>query len=100
VAHACYPRYSGGRDQEDFSLKPTQVNTLQDSILKKPITKIGLVEWPLVQAPVQQKRKKESEKKFFKEKHLERYIFNKTYCIDFFFYDEHSLLFMLRSILC
>jgi hypothetical protein len=39
VAHACNPSYSGGRDQEDHSLKPAWANSSCDSILKKPITK-------------------------------------------------------------
>jgi hypothetical protein len=29
VAHACNPRYSGGRDQEDHSLKPAWENSPQ-----------------------------------------------------------------------
>jgi hypothetical protein len=41
-AHACNPR---GRDQEDRSSKPAPVNSLRDPVSKKPITKIGLVEW-------------------------------------------------------
>jgi hypothetical protein len=45
VAHVCNPRYSGGRDQEDHGLKPTQANSSRDSILKKNIIKIELVEW-------------------------------------------------------
>jgi hypothetical protein len=44
VVHACNPSYSGGRDQEDHSSKPAWVNHSQDPILKKPITKKGLVE--------------------------------------------------------
>jgi hypothetical protein len=28
VAHTCNTSYSGGRDQEDHSLKPTQANSL------------------------------------------------------------------------
>jgi hypothetical protein len=44
-AHACNPSYSGGRDQEDRSLKPARANSLRDSISKKPFTKKGLVEW-------------------------------------------------------
>jgi hypothetical protein len=28
VAHACNPRYSGGRDQEDCGSKPAQANSL------------------------------------------------------------------------
>jgi hypothetical protein len=27
MAHACIPNYSGGRDQEDYGLKPVQRNT-------------------------------------------------------------------------
>jgi hypothetical protein len=44
-AHACNPSYSGGRNQEDHGLKPTQANSSQDPITKKSITKIGPVEW-------------------------------------------------------
>jgi hypothetical protein len=36
VAHACNPRNSGGRDQEDYGLKPDGANSLQDRISKKP----------------------------------------------------------------
>jgi hypothetical protein len=36
TAHACNPSYSGGRDQEDHSLKPAQANSLQDPISKIP----------------------------------------------------------------
>jgi hypothetical protein len=62
VAHACNPSYSGGRDQEDHSLKPSQANSLRDPISKKPFTEKGW--WsssrcrPCVQTPVPQKRKK------------------------------------------
>jgi hypothetical protein len=45
VAHAFYPRYSGGRDQEDHGLKPTWANSSRDSISKNPSQKKGLVEW-------------------------------------------------------
>jgi hypothetical protein len=45
VAHACNPRYSGGRDQEDCSSKPAQANSSARPYLKKPFTKIRLVEW-------------------------------------------------------
>jgi hypothetical protein len=31
LAHTCNPSYSGGRDQEDHSSKPAQVNNLWDS---------------------------------------------------------------------
>jgi hypothetical protein len=44
VAHAYNPSYSGGRDQEDQGLKSAQANNWQDPILKKYITKKGLVE--------------------------------------------------------
>jgi hypothetical protein len=39
VAHACNPCYSGGRDQEDCSLKPAQGNSSRDFISKIPTTK-------------------------------------------------------------
>jgi hypothetical protein len=39
VALAYNPNYSGGRDQEDLSLKPARANSLRDPILKKPSTK-------------------------------------------------------------
>jgi hypothetical protein len=41
VAHACNPSYSGGRNQEDLSLKPAWANSSQDPISKTPITKKG-----------------------------------------------------------
>jgi hypothetical protein len=50
VAHAYNPSYSGDRDQEDHGLKPALSNSVQDPILKNPITKIGLVEWLKVKA--------------------------------------------------
>jgi hypothetical protein len=50
AAHACYPSYSGGRDQEDQGSKPAQGNSSCDPILKKPFTKKGLVEWLKVKA--------------------------------------------------
>jgi hypothetical protein len=50
VAHAYKPSYSGGRDQEDCGSKPAQVNNSKDPILKKPITKRGLVEWLKMEA--------------------------------------------------
>jgi hypothetical protein len=45
VACSCDPSYLGGRDQEDSGSKPAWANSSLDPILKKPITKIGLVEW-------------------------------------------------------
>jgi hypothetical protein len=44
-AHACDPSYSGDRDQEDLGSKPAWATSSQDTILKKAITKKGLVEW-------------------------------------------------------
>jgi hypothetical protein len=35
VAHAYNPSYSGGRDQQDHGLKPTQANTLRPYLKKK-----------------------------------------------------------------
>jgi hypothetical protein len=37
--HTCNPSYSGGRDQEDHSSKPTWANSSRDPISKKPNTK-------------------------------------------------------------
>jgi hypothetical protein len=45
IVEACNPSYSGGRDQEDLGSKPVWANSLPDPILKKSITKKGLVEW-------------------------------------------------------
>jgi hypothetical protein len=39
VAHSCNPSYSGGRDQEDRSLKSAQANSWRDPISKNTITK-------------------------------------------------------------
>jgi hypothetical protein len=62
VAHACNPGYSGGRDQKDRSLKPAQANSSVRPYLKKPFTKIGLVEWlkmkTLSSSPSSAKKKK------------------------------------------
>jgi hypothetical protein len=35
VAHTCNLSYSGGKDKEDHSLRPTQATSLQDPILEK-----------------------------------------------------------------
>jgi hypothetical protein len=45
VAHTCNPSYSGGRDQEDHNMKPTQANSSGDLSSKKTLHKKGLVEW-------------------------------------------------------
>jgi hypothetical protein len=46
VAHACNPftSYSGSRDQEELGSKPAWANRWQDPILKKLITRKGLME--------------------------------------------------------
>jgi hypothetical protein len=36
-------QYSGGREQEDLGWRPAWANSSRDPILKKPITKKGLV---------------------------------------------------------
>jgi hypothetical protein len=59
VAHTCNPKYSGGRDQEDWGLKPAWTNSLRGLSQKKSITK-EMGQWsgsrwrPWVQAPIQQ----------------------------------------------
>jgi hypothetical protein len=42
--------YSGGRNQEDHGLKPAPANSSSRPYLKKPFTKIELVEWLKVKA--------------------------------------------------
>jgi hypothetical protein len=60
VAHACNPSYSGGSDQKDRDSKPARANSSARLYLKKSFTKIGLVEWLKVKAPVLKKKKKKS----------------------------------------
>jgi hypothetical protein len=45
VAHACNPCYSGGRDQEDLGLKPTQTNSAKTLSGKKTHHTKGLAKW-------------------------------------------------------
>jgi hypothetical protein len=45
VAHACNPRYSGGRDREDCGLKPAQANSSVRPYHENTLHKKGLVEW-------------------------------------------------------
>jgi hypothetical protein len=57
VAHACNPRYSGGRDQEDRRSKQAQANNLWEPISTKLITQkkgcwSGLRWRPWLLAPV------------------------------------------------
>jgi hypothetical protein len=62
VACTYTPSYLGGRDQEDHGSKPAQANSLKDPILKKHITKKGLVEWLKMKAlrssPITTKKEK------------------------------------------
>jgi hypothetical protein len=50
VAHTCKPSYSGGIDQEDHSLKPTQAKSPLRPYPEKTLHKKELVEWLKVQA--------------------------------------------------
>jgi hypothetical protein len=50
VAQDYNPSYSGSRDKEDCGSKPAQANMFARPYLKKPFTKIGLVEWLKVKA--------------------------------------------------
>jgi hypothetical protein len=50
MAHTCNTSYSGGRDQQDCSSKPTQANSSTRPYLEKTITKKWLVEWLKVKA--------------------------------------------------
>jgi hypothetical protein len=45
MALAWNPSYLGSRDQDDLGLKPTEAYSWRDSVLKKLITKKGLVKW-------------------------------------------------------
>jgi hypothetical protein len=38
MTHACNPSYSGGRDQEDHSLKPAQANSSRYPFSEKSFT--------------------------------------------------------------
>jgi hypothetical protein len=65
VAHTYNPSYSGGRDQEDNSLKPALGNNSCEPISKNPITKKkknGQAEWlkvkALISSPSMAKKKK------------------------------------------
>jgi hypothetical protein len=58
---------SGARDQEDHGSKPACAISSQDSVSKKPFTKIGLVEWlegvgPEFKPQYRKKRKKEKKR--------------------------------------
>jgi hypothetical protein len=64
VAHACNPSYTGGRDQEDHSLKPARANSSRNPISKKPFTKKKKKgwwwsgsRWALSSSPTPQKKK-------------------------------------------
>jgi hypothetical protein len=59
-AHICNPSYSRGTDQEDRGSKPAQANSSVKPYLKKPFTKIRLVEWLRVKALSSSLKKKKS----------------------------------------
>jgi hypothetical protein len=44
VVHTCNSSHSGGKDQKDYGSRSAQENSSRDPILKKTITKEGLVE--------------------------------------------------------
>jgi hypothetical protein len=50
VAHVCNPSFSESRDQENYGSKPAWASSLQDPILKNPITTRELVWWLKVEA--------------------------------------------------
>jgi hypothetical protein len=54
VAHTYHHSYSGGRDQEDQSLKPDQANSSQDQISKTHNTKKSWQNGSSGRAPTQQ----------------------------------------------
>jgi hypothetical protein len=58
VAHAYNPSYSTGRDQEDPGSKPAWGNSLQDPILKIPITKRAQGEGPEFKPQYLKKKKR------------------------------------------
>jgi hypothetical protein len=64
VPHACNPSYSRGRDQEDHGSKPALGKKFTKPYLKRPFSKIGLVEWLKVKAlsssPSTAKKKKKN----------------------------------------
>jgi hypothetical protein len=64
LAHTRNPSYSGGRDQEDPSSKPSWAKSSLNPILKKPITKKGLEEWLKVKAQSSSPSTTKQNKKF------------------------------------
>jgi hypothetical protein len=66
VVHAYNPSYSGGKDQEDHSLKPALANSLWDPVSKKPWVAQG--EGPEFNPQYCKKKKKKKKKKSHKWK--------------------------------
>jgi hypothetical protein len=58
MALASNPSYSEGRDQEDCGSKPAGAKYFARPYLKKPFTKIELVEWLKVKGQYWKKEKK------------------------------------------
>jgi hypothetical protein len=67
VANTYNSNYSGGRDQEDCGLKPTQANSWQDPISKNPFRKraVGMVQTVGDEFKPQYLKKKKRKKKTF-----------------------------------
>jgi hypothetical protein len=63
VAHACNPSSLGGRDQEIISRQPWRANSIEDPVMKNPITKGAgrVVQEALSSNPRATKRKKKKE---------------------------------------
>jgi hypothetical protein len=104
VAHTCNPSCSGGRDQEDYDLKPAQASSSVSPYLEKPFTKIELVEWLKVKAlsssPSTAKRKKKDIKKHTKTLTLlipgkQLCIFSLYLCVFFQLFQKISYIFVL-----
>jgi hypothetical protein len=58
VAHAYNPSYSGDRNQEDHSSKPTQATSSQDPVLENP-TQNRAEEWLNVGPEFKHKKKRQ-----------------------------------------
>jgi hypothetical protein len=63
VAHACNPSYSGGRDQDNCSLKSAWANSSQDPISKIPNTKQDWQSGSSGRVPTQQVFKPQNQRK-------------------------------------
>jgi hypothetical protein len=75
-AHIYHCSYSGGRDQEDWGLKPAWANSSQDSISKKQLKVEALSSNPSI---AKKKKKKKKEKKMQISLQLLRTNYASTY---------------------